>query len=119
MRAGEFDRAVRPDTPVVPLPVVCGQILDRAVRALPRLAGTTLEAARIGVRPIPADGYPLVGAAPRPGGVYVVCTHSGVTLGPLLGRLVAEEVTGGVKDPRLRPFRTERLARSTEASEPP
>ena len=119
MRAGEFDRAVRPDTPVVPLPVVCGQILDRAVCALPRLAGTTLEAARIGVRPIPADGYPLVGAPPRPGGVYVVCTHSGVTLGPLLGRLVAEEVTGGVKDPRLRPFRTERLARSTEASEPP
>jgi glycine/D-amino acid oxidase-like deaminating enzyme len=118
MRAGEFDRAVRTDTPVVPLPAVCGQILDRAVRALPGLAGTTLEAARIGVRPIPADGYPLVGAPSDPGGVYVVCTHSGVTLGPLLGRLVAEELTGGAIDPRLRPFRTERLAGSAAAPEP-
>jgi glycine/D-amino acid oxidase-like deaminating enzyme len=118
MRAGEFDGAVRPDTPVVPLPAVCDQILDRAVRVLPGLAGTTLEAARIGVRPIPSDGYPVVGAPPGPGGMYVVCTHSGVTLGPLLGRLVAEEVVGGAPDPRLRTFRTERLVKSAEPSGP-
>jgi len=109
MRAGEFDRTVHEDTPVVPLPPACHQILERARRVLPGLAGTTLEVARVGVRPIPSDGYPLVGPMPGAPGMYVVCTHSGVTLGPLLGRLVADEVVRGVVDPRLRPFRPERL----------
>ncbi len=109
MRAGEFDPTVREDTPVVPLPAACHQILERARRVLPGLAGTSVEAARVGLRPIPKDGYPLVGPPPGTAGTYVVCTHSGVTLGPLLGRLVADEVVRGVVDPRLRPFRPERL----------
>ena len=109
MRAGEFDATVHEDTPVVPLPAACRQILERARRVLPGLAGTALEAARVGVRPIPSDGHPLVGPLPGAAGTYVVCTHSGVTLGPLLGRLVADEVVRGVVDPRLRPFRPERL----------
>jgi glycine/D-amino acid oxidase-like deaminating enzyme len=118
MRAGEFDRTVRADAPVVPLPQVCDQIIDRAIRVLPGLAGVGLEAARIGVRPIPGDGYPLVGPVPGAGGLYVVCTHSGVTLGPLLGRLLAEEMVSGVVDPRLSPFRAERLAKSSAILEP-
>ncbi len=109
MRAGEFDPTVHEDTPVVPLPAACHQILERAQRVLPRLAGTALEAARVGMRPIPSDGYPLVGPLLGSTGTYVVCTHSGVTLGPLLGRLVADEIVRGVVDARLRPFRPERL----------
>src|SRR5262249_4143367 len=109
MRAGEFDATVHEDTPVVPLPAACHQILERARRVLPGLAGTPVEAARVGVRPIPKDGYPLVGPPPGVAGTYVVCTHSAVTLGPLLGRLVADEIVRGVDDPRLRPFRPERL----------
>jgi glycine/D-amino acid oxidase-like deaminating enzyme len=109
MRAGEFDATVREDTPLVPLPAACHRILERARRVLPGLAGTALEAARVGVRPIPSDGLPLVGPLPGAAGAYIVCTHSGVTLGPLLGRLVADEVVRGFVDPRLRPFRPERL----------
>jgi glycine/D-amino acid oxidase-like deaminating enzyme len=118
MRAGEFDPTVQPDAPVVPLPQVCDQILERAMRVLPGLADVGLEAARIGVRPIPGDGYPLVGPVPGAAGMYVVCTHSGVTLGPLLGRLVAEEMVSGALDPRLRPFRAERLAKASEIPGP-
>jgi glycine/D-amino acid oxidase-like deaminating enzyme len=115
MRAGEFDRTVGPETPVVPLPEVCAQILERATRVLPRLAGTGLEAARVGVRPIPADGYPAVGPVPGVEGLYVVCTHSGVTLGPVLGRFIAQEVVKCEVDKRLRPFRAARLAKAAGA----
>jgi glycine/D-amino acid oxidase-like deaminating enzyme len=119
MRAGEFDPTVRADAPVVPLPQVCDQILSRAIRVLPALAGVGLEAARIGVRPMPSDGYPLVGPVPGTDGMHVVCTHSGVTLGPLLGRLLVEEMVSGTVDPRLRPFRAERLAKASEILGPP
>lgn len=110
MQADELDATVQEDTPLVPLPPACRRLLERARRVLPGLAGTALEAARVGVRPMPSDGHSLVGPLPGAAGTYLVCTHSGVTLGPLLGRLVADEVVRGVVDPRLRPFRPERLS---------
>lgn len=47
-----------------------------------------------GWRPIPEDGLPVVGTVPGHDRVYVVHTHSGATLGPLLGTLAADELTG-------------------------
>ncbi|MDT7623736.1 MAG: hypothetical protein QOF99_4637, partial [Pseudonocardiales bacterium] len=44
-------------------------------------------------------------SAPR---LYVVATHSGVTLAPLLGTLVAEEILGAPQ-PLLAAFRPDRL----------
>jgi glycine/D-amino acid oxidase-like deaminating enzyme len=108
MRAGEFDRGVEEGTPVVPLPDVCDVLLERATAVLPGLRGTPVEAARIGVRPMPKDEYPLIGPAPGRDGFYVVCTHSGVTLGPLLGRIVARELLTGDVDPRIAGYRTGR-----------
>lgn len=53
-------------------------------------------------RPHAADGMPLVGAVADD--VYVALTHSGVTLAPLLGELIARDLDGDA-DPRLVPFR--------------
>jgi glycine/D-amino acid oxidase-like deaminating enzyme len=39
----------------------------------------------------------------------MIATHSGVTLGPLLGRLIAGEIVGGTPSAALAPFRAERL----------
>jgi glycine/D-amino acid oxidase-like deaminating enzyme len=39
----------------------------------------------------------------------VVVSHSGVTLGPLWGRIVAAELLDGVSDPRLAPYRPARF----------
>ncbi|MEO3755538.1 FAD-binding oxidoreductase [Streptomyces sp. B6B3] len=55
---------------------------------------------RLGRRPMP-DGGPLVGRVARAGGVYVAVMHSGVTLAPTVGRLVAEELTTGEPAPEL------------------
>lgn len=54
------------------------------------------------VRPHAADGLPLIGRVADD--VYVVLSHSGVTLAPLLGELIARDLCGDT-DPRLAPFR--------------
>jgi glycine/D-amino acid oxidase-like deaminating enzyme len=62
----------------------------------------------IGHRPVPRDGFPIVGRAMP--GLHVAVTHSGVTLAPALGRFLAEEVLQGRRDPLLDPFGLERFA---------
>ena len=54
------------------------------------------------VRPHAPDGFPAVGFVADD--VYVALTHSGVTLAPLLGELIARDLQGDA-DPRLAPFR--------------
>jgi glycine/D-amino acid oxidase-like deaminating enzyme len=76
---------------------------------LPVLAGASVEATRVGVRPMPRDERPMVGAIPGLDGFYVVVSHSGVTLGPLWGRIAAAELLDGTLDPRLAPYRPTRF----------
>ena len=59
----------------------------------------------VGARPVTTDALPLVGATRRPG-VYVAGGHGmwGVTLGPVTGRLLAEQITTGKQPPALLPF---------------
>jgi glycine/D-amino acid oxidase-like deaminating enzyme len=76
---------------------------------LPVLAGASVEATRVGVRPMPCDERPMVGAIPGLDGFYVVVSHSGVTLGPLWGRIAAAELLDGALDPRLSAYRPTRF----------
>jgi hypothetical protein len=41
---------------------------------------------------MPSDGMPVVGFIDSIPGLYVAVTHSGITLGPLIGELTAFEV---------------------------
>lgn len=88
------------------------QLLSRALKYLPRLpmAAAKLRArARVGVRPMPEDGLPIVGPVDGVAGLYVMATHSGITLGPLLGSLVAEEIVTGTMPEMLAPYRPQRF----------
>jgi len=85
--------------------------LAAAAVHLPALAGARVEATRIGIRPMPSDGWPIIGGLDGLDGFYVACSHSGVTLGPLWGRVVASEVLDGIPDPRLAPYRPSRFSR--------
>jgi glycine/D-amino acid oxidase-like deaminating enzyme len=76
---------------------------------LPAVAGARVEATRVGVRPMPRDERPMVGALPGLDGFYVVVSHSGVTLGPLWGRVAAAEILDGAPEPRLGPYRPARF----------
>lgn len=85
------------------------QSVASAARYLPALGGAPVEAVRVGVRPMPADRLPALGPVPGVQGFYLVVSHSGVTMGPLWGRLAAAEILSGVPEPRLDPFRPARL----------
>ena len=91
-------------------------LLARARALVPRLGGDApLEAlaractVRVGVRPVPVDDRTIIGPVPRVHGLYVIATHSGVTLGPYLGRLAAEELVSGEMPGPLAPFRFDRF----------
>jgi glycine/D-amino acid oxidase-like deaminating enzyme len=91
--------------------------LDRtAHEALSRLAATfagatdvRLVGIRLAARPMPADGLPIVGPLPGVDGVYVAVMHSGVTLAPVVARLVAAEVVNGVRAGELDGVRPDRF----------
>jgi glycine/D-amino acid oxidase-like deaminating enzyme len=88
---GEADPA-RPPAPGDPR---ITDAMGHAAALLPGLAGVRVEAVRVGVRPMPRDGFPIVGFDPSVGNLYHVVTHSGITLAARLALLVTEELTGG------------------------
>jgi glycine/D-amino acid oxidase-like deaminating enzyme len=81
---------------------------DEAQSVLPGLAGVPVEAIRVGMRPMPRDGHPIVGFDPRISGLYTVVTHSGITLSARLALLVTEELSGG-EPADLEPYRPSRF----------
>ncbi len=85
-------------------------LLSRLKKRLPDVEGLAIERVHLGVRPVPLDGYPVVGAPATLPGTYIVTTHSGITLAPLLGRLVANEIINGERSPLLRPFHPDRFS---------
>lgn len=82
------------------------EVLDEALRVAPGLADAAFEAVRVGLRPVTADGLPVIGAVPGVEGVYVATGHgpTGLTLGPYTGRLVARLVRGAPVEHDLGPF---------------
>lgn len=108
--ADDVDRLTTESTPPGAPPDFAHRLLDRARRVFPPARAVRLVSVRIGVRPIPADGVTIAGPVPGFRNAWVLVTHSGITLGPLLGRLIAAEITGGGPRPELAPFRAERFA---------
>lgn len=53
------------------------------------------EFACIGLRPMPADGVPIIGSLPQVGGVYVCAMHPGVVLAAIVGQLASGEIVDG------------------------
>jgi glycine/D-amino acid oxidase-like deaminating enzyme len=84
-------------------------VLARLRARLPGVADLRLDRVMLGLRPVPVDGLPVVGAMRGADGLYVAAMHSGVTLGPLVGRLAAGEILGGEGAALLAPFRPDRF----------
>jgi glycine/D-amino acid oxidase-like deaminating enzyme len=112
VQSGPTDETVTAETVPDPALPGCATLLDQVRRFLPALAGAHIAEARVGVRPMPADGYSIVGPVAQRPGLYLVVTHSGVTLSPLFGEIVAAEITTGRPDARLADFRPGRCVRA-------
>jgi glycine/D-amino acid oxidase-like deaminating enzyme len=109
LHGDEQDARVRHDTAVWPPPAQAQELVTHLQGLLRNADTARIESAQIGIRALPADRLPVVGPALE--GLYVVVTHSGVTLAPVLGELVAGELIDerqGAALERFRPARFER-----------
>ena len=84
-------------------------LLERAGRVFPAARQLRIADSRIGVRPMPGDKHTIAGRIPGFANGWLIATHSGITLGPLLGRLMADEIVRDKPSPTLAPFRPERF----------
>lgn len=92
-------------------------LLEEASKVLagnPKLTGQRVAA---GLKPIPGDGEPVAGRVPTIDGLYTLFTHSGATLGLILGELLAEEIVTGTPSPVLAPFTLDRFSGEQQRDE--
>jgi glycine/D-amino acid oxidase-like deaminating enzyme len=85
------------------------ELLSRAAEYVPGLKGATAIPVPVGYRPMPLDGFPVVGFSPKAPNVYLALTHSGVTLAPLLAQLATMEIVDGAQVEFLSDYRPSRF----------
>ena len=88
-----------------------GHGIGMSVIEAPGLGEWEISEMRVGLRPLSADGLPVLGAIPGVDGVYVATGHgpSGLQLGPYSAKIVAEMMLGGKPAVDLTPFRVDRF----------
>ncbi|WP_406635025.1 NAD(P)/FAD-dependent oxidoreductase [Amycolatopsis sp. WGS_07] len=109
LQALDLDRTADPRAVPDPGSPLAEELLDRLRSVLRHTRAATVSELRVGQRALPADGLTVAGPVPAQPWLYVVATHSGVTLAPLLGDLVAKEVHDGAAQDLLADFRPDRL----------
>jgi D-amino-acid dehydrogenase len=73
------------------------EVFDEALRVAPGLDDATVIEHRVGLRPVCADGVPVLGPVPGVEGAHLATGHgaTGLTLGPYSGKVVADRITEG------------------------
>jgi len=84
-------------------------LLARATHYLPALKGSRAVPVPVGYRPMPRDGFPVLGFPEPVPNLYIALMHSGVTLAPLVGELAAMEIVDGARVQLLEAYRPERF----------
>ena len=87
------------------------QVFEAAKVYLPSLERVTIKEVRRGRRPMPADGFPILGFSQSVPNLYFATMHSGVSLAPLVGEFATTEILDGARIDLLEPYRVERFAR--------
>lgn len=96
-----------------PDPSFSQEILQRLKPLLREAENAGIEKITLGLRSLPADGHTVAGPDDS-GRIYTLATHSGITLGPLLGRLAGQEILHEQQVPQLRDFRPQRFTGVTK-----
>ena len=85
------------------------ELLSRATEYLPGLKGASAVPVPVGYRPMPLDGFPVIGFSSKAPNLYLAMTHSGVTLAPLISQLATMEIMDGAKVELLNDYRPSRF----------
>jgi D-amino-acid dehydrogenase len=88
------------------------EVLDEAMRVAPGLAKAKLLEMRVGMRPYTKDRIPVLGGVPGIDGVLIATGHgpTGLQLGPLSGKVVAQMAVGKPPEVDIAPFTVARFA---------
>lgn len=85
------------------------KLLATARQFLPSLPqDVAVEEVVIGWRPLPLDGHPVIGPSPAAANSYIAIMHSGVSLAPIVGEMVSDELLNGSERAELTPYRASR-----------
>jgi glycine/D-amino acid oxidase-like deaminating enzyme len=84
-------------------------LIQEASHIIPTLASMKASEVKFGIRAIPADGLPAIGPISGVDGYYVAIMHSGITLAPAIGSMVAAELLDDGPEATLTAFRPDRL----------
>lgn len=101
----EEEVGVRPDGSFEVRESTVAGLLREASAVLAGNPSLELAGYGVGPKPIPADGEPVLGALPGIPGYHVAFSHSGATLGLIVGELLASEILSGEPHPLLAAFR--------------
>lgn len=93
------------------------EFLRRLQAVFPETGGASIDEIFVGQRSMPADGRSLIGSPPTAEWLYVLATHSGVTLAPALAEGAAREIRGGV-EPLFEEFRLDRFSGALPPEKP-
>lgn len=87
------------------------EVLGEALRVAPGLAAAKLLEVRVGLRPLTADGLPVLGRVPGWEGLLLATGHgpTGLQLGPYSGKLMAEMAQGRTPDADITAFGIDRF----------
>ena len=86
------------------------ELLARAMEYVPNLKGATAVPVPVGYRPMPLDGFPVIGRPAKAPNVYLALTHSGVTLAPLISQVATMEILDGADVEFLADYRPDRFS---------
>lgn len=115
LQALDLDSTADPRDVPEPGSDLAERFVRRLQRVLAHTDGAHIAEFAVGQRSMPHDGLTVAGTHPEASWLYIVATHSGITLAPLLGTSVATELAGE-DAPLLAPFRPARLGGSDAAS---
>lgn len=85
-------------------------LLDRARAYLPATADAKAIPTPVGYRPMPLDGFPVLGFTKAVPNLYIMLMHSGVTLAPLAGEMAMLEIVDDIRVDWFAPYRPDRFS---------
>lgn len=109
LQALDLDEYADPARPVSTEGFIGQTFLRRLRRLFSHAESARIARIEVGQRSRPSDGLPALGYVSERQRVYLMASHSGMTLAPLLGELVAEEVITGERSAMLSDFAPQRL----------
>ncbi len=84
-------------------------LLECAKTYLPIIGNASAIANPIGYRPMPIDGYPIIGFTESVSNLYITLMHSGVTLAPIVSEMATIEIVDGIMVDWFKPYRLSRF----------